>query len=284
MTNNKVRNQMLDKAVEFLKSIGVKNPTKKQSEALVDKWLEEKKLETEKKRKIKAAQKAKREEEWENAPTHLRVKFEDGSEIICESGIETKKNYLRILEKEAKQLMGGRTVKNVDYVTRYKLGDVAVRASAQKLAKRLAEILGVSEEWLRQTALLRKCINFVENLKEVIAYAEEQKFRLTWYHILAAVSTKDNDRCCDWLKIAIYNRYSAKELTRKIANRAESVVRGKTEQECYIAEVAENEDVKKCLKTKGRKAITMEEPLRGNMNQEEFLTKLFTVVDVAYFL
>lgn len=284
MTNNIDRNRinLVCAAMNFLKSLGIPNPTADEVSAIIEKWQDDKKNQAEQKKKLKKTKEAKKDKEWNESPDLVKVTFEDGSEIICETQTKINKRTVDEFAKEIKKLCNGRPIKKVDLITRYKIGKVLIQARIDRLGNRLAKILGVSVGWCDQTVLLTKCISFEENLKEIIAFAEENKFVLTWSHVLAATSTRDNDRCCNWLKIAAYNHYSAKDLARKIANRAEDVVQGKTEQDRCIEEVQEITDAKKCLETKVKDAI-LGEPLRGNMSHEEFLAKFCSVVDVSTF-
>lgn len=211
------------------------------------------------------------------------VKFDDG-EIVCESQETLDSKRVVELLREVDKWMDGYKPRDVPFTNRWYVGGTFNTATDEGLWTRLLNASGLSATWVRRVQELRRTINFVENIYEVVKMAQKKNFKLGWYHILKALETKNNDLCIYWLKVAINERMSFDDLARAIANNGDRKVVGRTRKESFIKAVKENVETHNNLVDKYPKISRAKEDLEpADMPLIDFFSQLFTVVDTGYF-
>lgn len=276
---NKKAIEEVSAAIRQLQEEGIMHPDYEQIQERMENNKKEKKEKAELKKRVNLRKKAQKKQEFEEAPEQATAYG-----ITCESDPAIKKKRIQYYVDRINEEKGSQTMQQTDFPTRWKIGGILNEASEEKICTRVAENAKINHAFISRTKNFNKTIYFIEPFLDILNMAAKKGFQLRWYHILEALNTKSNDLCLYWLKVAIDNKMTVQELSRAIANNGDRKVKGRTRKASYLKAVKENVETHENLAIKGPKLMVSTEDIEPlDMPVEDFVAKLFTIVDTGFF-
>ena len=276
---NKKAIEEVSAAIHQLQEEGIMHPDYEQIQERMENNKKEKQEKAALKKRINSRKKAQKKQELEEAPDQITV-----DEITCESLKSIKKRLTEEFVRRINEQTGGIEVSKTDMPIRWKIGGILNEAADAKVCRLVADAAHIETTLRTRMQNFNKVIYFIEPFLEILDMAAEKGFQLRWYHILEALNTKSNDLCLYWLKVAIDNKMTVQELSRAIANNGDRKVKGRTRKASYLKAVKENVETHENLAIKGPKLMVTSEDIEPlDMPVEDFVAKLFTIVDTGYF-